>query len=408
MSAHKFRTLRAKEHPMRTRAKFRFLRTFSRDERGSVIIMLTVYLPVIVGLITLAADMSYVLWSRNMLQATAEAAALAGASQLPNGKAAALAAAKEYAAKNMPASRYGAVLKDADVAYGIWNDGCTSAACFQDSGAQSCETFKCNAVKATTRLAAANGNSLVLAFAPLVGISNFDVTATAVAKRGPRSGAQNKWYATIVEDISWSFSEELPSARAANQALLDCIDAYAVSGSKLGIALFTGVSPSPLYQDQIAVHGTGNYDTLKNKIQNINRCGSSGMPPCSGSNISSGMKSAIDAMCPQASSCPLPESAGAGQALIIVTDGIPNCGSQRNCSNTDLKNRAVEQANRAASEGIDVYTIYYGNSDSDAQWLASLVRGKGKAFKTPTASELKDKMRQACESGLELAHRLVW
>jgi Flp pilus assembly protein TadG len=396
-------------YPDRKSARKRFL----RDERGAVAIILTIYLPFLVGILTLAVDMSYVLWSRNMLQVTAESSALAAAWQLQQtgDKTSTILMAKQYAEKNMPAARYGATVKDADVVLRYWPANCGNISCSTiANSAGSCGANQCNAVEVTTKLAQSNNNALNLVFAQVVGFPTFNVTATAVAKTVPGSGSQNKWFATIVEDISSSFSQQLTNARAADQALLDCIYTNATAGgSKLGIALFTGVSPSTLYQSQITVDGTGNYDTLKNKISNIKQCGSSGMPPCSGSNVSAGMKSAIDSMCPQASTCPLPTSAGAGQALVIVTDGIPNCSSAiPNCSNSTLLNNAVAQANRAESEGIDVYTIYYGNSDSDANWLAGLVRGKGKAFKTPTATELKDKMKQVCESGLDLRQRLVW
>jgi Flp pilus assembly protein TadG len=377
------------------------------DERGAAAVILTIYLPFLVGLFTLAVDMSYVLWSRNMLQVTAEAAALAATTQLPD-KTASITLAKQYAQKNMSVARYGSVLKDADVVLGKWTDGCVAggAACFAAAGSQTCEAFKCNAVMVTTRQAATNGNALNLVFAPLIGLASFNVSATAIAKVGPGPGSQSKWNVVIVEDISSSFSEELPSAKAADLALLDCIKDNAAAGSKLGIALFTGVSPSTLYQGQLAVSESGNYNTLKNKISGIQRCDSPGMPKCSGSNVSSGMSAAITNMCPNASDCPLPTSSGSKQALVILTDGIPNCGSQPNCSNSSLKAKAVQQADRASSEGIDVFTIYYGDSDSDANWLATLVRGNGQSFKTPDPSKLAGLMQQVCTSSL--AHRLVW
>jgi hypothetical protein len=97
--------------------------------------------------------------------------------------------------------------------------------------------------------------------------------------------------------------------------------------------------------------------------------------------------------------------AGSREALVVVTDGIPNCGSTPNCSDTTLKNNAVSAANTAAADNMDVYTIYYGTSTSDAAWLATLIRGNGIALKTPTAAQLSTLMQQVCS---QMPHRLVW
>jgi len=103
-----------------------------RDERGVVAIMLTVYLPVMAGLFSLAVDMSYVLQTRNLLQVTAESAALAAASSLtavtanhscssdPNSVC---SIAQQYAAYNMPAAQYGNILPQANILVGNWQIG---------------------------------------------------------------------------------------------------------------------------------------------------------------------------------------------------------------------------------------------------------------------------------------------
>lgn len=54
-----------------------------------------------------------------MLQATADAAALAAAVDLPN-QGQALVAAKKYAKLNMPKAVHGEVLDPADVQFGAW------------------------------------------------------------------------------------------------------------------------------------------------------------------------------------------------------------------------------------------------------------------------------------------------
>jgi Flp pilus assembly protein TadG len=320
------------------------LKHLRRDERGAFLIMVTVYLPVIVGFFTLAVDMSYVLQSRNMLQVAAESAALAASSQLPD-QSAAVSFAKTYAAKNMPTVNYGNVVVDSDVVVGFWSQTCAGGTnCFVSAASSACGTG-CNAVQVTARQAPSNNNALQLIFAPLIGMAAYNVAATATAVYGTGTGAT--WNVNVVEDISQSFSQQLASARAADQALLTCVHTNAGSGSKFGISLFTGVSPNPSYQIPISATDATNYTNLQNKITGINQCGSSGMPVCSGSNIAAGMTQTIATLCP-GSSCS--SSSSTRQAMIIVTDGIPNCGSTPNCSNSGLQAAAITAANLALTD----------------------------------------------------------
>jgi Flp pilus assembly protein TadG len=372
------------------------LKDLLRDERGIAAIYMAVCLPVFMGFAALAVQGSYMISQRNMLQVTAEVAALAATAALPDPNAA-ISAAQTYAVKNMPAATYGNVLASSDIIVGKWTQGCAAGgqACFA-AGAT-----PYNAVKVTTRRSAANGNRMQSFYT--AGFSSFDIGATAIATFGAGTGA-GTWNAIIVEDISQSFATQLTNARAADQALLDCMQQNAATGSKLGITLFTGVSPSPAYQNRISVSDTTNYNTLKNKIKGINACDSAGMPACSGSNAAVGMNSALTQYCPS-TPCPSAGPTGSRQSIVIVTDGIPNCGSTRNCSDATLKSNAVSAANTAAANNIDVYTIYYGTSSSDAAWLATLIRGNGTALKTPTAAQLPTLMQQICS---QMPHRLVW
>ena len=87
------------QHPGRKPSLMNLL----RDEHGAILIITTIYLPVIIGFFTLAVDMSYVLRTRNMLQLAAESAALAASSQLPD-PTNSVSLAQTYATKNMPAA----------------------------------------------------------------------------------------------------------------------------------------------------------------------------------------------------------------------------------------------------------------------------------------------------------------
>ena len=96
------------------------IRALLRDERGSTITMFAVFLMACVGFAAIAIDGGYLYSLKNKLQTTADAAALAAVTQLPDENAV-RTTALEYAAKNMPASEHGGVLDDDDIVVGNWD-----------------------------------------------------------------------------------------------------------------------------------------------------------------------------------------------------------------------------------------------------------------------------------------------
>src|SRR5262245_19802929 len=114
---------------MNQRSKLKFvLKRLARDQRGAAMVIVTMFLPVLVGVFSFATDMSYIYYTRNMLQVTAEAAALASTTQLPN-KTLTISLAKNYAEQNMPKASNGGgsgVLVDGDVVPGTWTNNCAA------------------------------------------------------------------------------------------------------------------------------------------------------------------------------------------------------------------------------------------------------------------------------------------
>ena len=90
------------------------------DRRGAIAPLGAMMLVFVIGFAALALDMGNNYVVKNQLQATADATALAGVSQLPD-EAAMVLEAQEYAEKNMSAADYGAVLVNADVIAGNWD-----------------------------------------------------------------------------------------------------------------------------------------------------------------------------------------------------------------------------------------------------------------------------------------------
>ncbi len=162
-----------------------------RDRRGAVGAWSAIMLVMLLGVAAFPIDMGFLWVLRDRLQATADASALAGASQLTTtpDPASVKAEAIAYAQKNMPPGGHGTVLADADVVLGHWHgkenhapgdpDLRTFVTNATGTAAPAGETT--NAVQVTTRRAEANGNAAPLFLAPLLGLSQADVVAQAIA-----------------------------------------------------------------------------------------------------------------------------------------------------------------------------------------------------------------------------------
>lgn len=145
--------------------------SFGRDESGSVLPVAVLFLTVVLGFASLVVDMGHGYVLRDQLQVSADAAALAGVSQISD-TVETKSAALDFAGKNMPASLHGAVLDSDDVVSGSWD---VQSKIFTVGGTGG------NAVQVTTRRAAANGNPAISFFASLFGLAQFDVAAISTA-----------------------------------------------------------------------------------------------------------------------------------------------------------------------------------------------------------------------------------
>jgi len=144
---------------------------FQRDDRGSVMPLVALCMTVILGFAALAIDLGQERALHTALEATADSAALAAASQLPNEKKA-RAAALEYAEKNMPPEQNGTVLADADIVFGTWYEGRRE---FVAGGPFT------NAVQVTVRRDQQNGNPAPTFFLQIFGKDHADISAVSLA-----------------------------------------------------------------------------------------------------------------------------------------------------------------------------------------------------------------------------------
>jgi len=148
-----------------------------QDRRGAFAPVTALCLTALISFAALAVDMGFNYYTRNKLQVTADASALAGASQLeflPD-QAPMVAAAVDYADKNMDFAEYGSVLVAGDVVAGNWDpDTRTFTAALEPM----------NAVMTTTRQEDASGNAVPAFLGGIAGFSSYDVSASAIATYG--------------------------------------------------------------------------------------------------------------------------------------------------------------------------------------------------------------------------------
>src|SRR5208283_5866863 len=129
----------------------------------------------------------------------------------------------------------------------------------------------------------ANGNPITLFFGGLVGYSSYDVSSTAVASYG----TGQTFNTIIINDLSQSFSGQLPSQQAADGAILNCIASASGPASRVGLTTINGHSWT---YEALTVAST-NQSAIQTKINAMSSCIS---PYCStGSNVASGIYSAI-------------------------------------------------------------------------------------------------------------------
>jgi len=137
------------------------------------LVWLALGMSTVFGSAALGVDMSYLYVLRNQLQQAADAAAMAGASELPDDDAA-RATAIEYAEKNLPLATHGMVLAAADVEIGHWDPAARSF---------TPDSLPNNALRATARRSKANGNAVALFFGRALGIADTDIAAAAIASQ---------------------------------------------------------------------------------------------------------------------------------------------------------------------------------------------------------------------------------
>jgi Flp pilus assembly protein TadG len=372
------------------------------ERRGAIAVLTALMLPALIASGPLFVDTGYLCFRTVLLRQTVHAAALAAAQTLSNyytsgtsSTAAIVSAAQNFALANSPSATYGTVVSAANVVVGNWNATTSTFTSLATSGGTAP-----NAVQVTGVNSAANGNPVKMFFAGLIGMSTMDLSSTATA-----SYATGQNFDTIIiNDLSQSFKSEIGNQRTADLAILNCVNASAGSATNFGITTIDG--HSSIYQPLL--QASTNLSSLETKINALNYCGTTGMPACSGSNVASGIYSAIHQFSSVSSTNTL-------KNIIIITDGVPNADTGTTyakadgtyatptsktpicstaCTDANLETMAEDQAGNAWAAGISVSTIYYSGDTAtgdEATYEAELARwrqGSGVSLVAPTAAKI--------------------
>jgi Flp pilus assembly protein TadG len=139
------------------------------SRRGNVLVLTAFGLVMIFSMVAFAIDIGYILHVNTELQRTADACAMAAVQRLPD-QSDAVAAAQAVAEQNK--GMEGPVLGLSDIVFGKWD---------RDTATFSPTTDGPNAVRVVVERTSARGNPLGLFFAPLIGSSYSDVSASATS-----------------------------------------------------------------------------------------------------------------------------------------------------------------------------------------------------------------------------------
>lgn len=361
------------------------MRAWVQKQRGVVAVVTLVMLVVLLGCTAFSVDVGYLFNVRAELQNAADAAALAGASGIPGGSAEIRARVHEFASKQVGLAKL--KLTDNDIVLGRWD---SKAGIFTPVIDE--EKERVDSVKVSADMESKRGNPVPLFFASIFGKSETDISARATAS----FGTADTWDVIIVQDVSGSFTDALGAAKQADEALIECLKDHTNNASRLGLVTFTGSEYLIHALDTIE----SGYDSLITKVRNLKSCcwfSCGSRPKCStGTHIAAGLNMAIDEFL--MAGLPDPDI---GRAIVLVSDGRPQ-STASGVSDEELRDQAEAAADRAWSEGITIFTVYYAGSSStpeeDVKFLETLIRGKGTFSATPNPEDLTTLVWRVCAS----------
>ena len=155
----------------------RMISSFGRDQRGAIMVLAAPMMLILGGMAAMGVDAVNAYTMHEKLRTAAEAAATAGIHAVADADEARRLATL-FGERNRPEGVTGTVISEAEIEIGRWN-----VANRTFSTTPGAEPF--NAVRATASLTTNKGNPLPAWFGGLLGVSSFDLSASAVAVLQP-------------------------------------------------------------------------------------------------------------------------------------------------------------------------------------------------------------------------------
>lgn len=363
------------------------LAKFRSSEGGSILVHVGLTLPVLLGIASLAVDWSNVLQTQRALQASTDAAALAGASTITgkNTPSQVITAATGYGSSS--GQKNSQAVAGATVASGFPQIKCLTTIGIACTGLEGGNTV---VVKQTATVG--------LFAAQALGLATVEISATATAVRG---GASLPLNVMFVLDTTASMNTADARCSIANATRLQC----ALSGmqaimqqldpatAQIGLMVFPGLSNAaqvpyefcnpkraistapysgtPVYQviglsatptaggGASTDYRTGSSTALNTSSNLVKSAG--GDPTCSGVQAPGGQGTYYADVINAAQAALVAASRpGVQNVIIFLSDGDANSNKVAAPKSTNQCHQAVTAAQNAAKAGTWVYSIAYG------------------------------------------------
>jgi Flp pilus assembly protein TadG len=404
----------------------------TNNRRGNYMMTMGAMAPILMGFAALSVDVSYINIAQVQAQHVADAASHGAfiGFRFTNDFGVGNDAAQLMTDENLIGDTPGTLVS---VRYGEWDFG--NRVFTPNNGFV-------NAAEAVVQRTQADGNPLDLFFAPMLGRNTWDVRGVGVTAGRSRQ-------IVIVQDVSCSFDNDIDNSRDADVAFLNYMAANPYPDDLLGMTLFGGRTWYPVLQPlasiQANMHTGGSVDGKPNgmlaRFQSVDYCDD--LPKWSWAE-------------PRQNECNTTQARGLiqardefiargdrreFQAVILISDGHPNSGltgddsfNGKNGGKADSEMAANQlwgktnggadartwsykarecrytwkpdcgtKTNRLYSNtyfdgGVHVWTVTFKNGGGDFSWMGTLVKGMGRAYETPDASELDDIMIEIASS----------
>ena len=344
-----------------------------RVRHGISLIYVTVLMVVLIGFVSFAVDLGRLQLAKTQLQTATDAAARYGATGLNSGVATVKSMVVAAAAENQVDGSPLVIDPNNDIEFGIWNPA-TRTFTPVTGAAQS--TAK--ALRVTGRRVASRGTAVPLSFASLLGLSTIDLRFSCVVNASSISDD-----VFLLQDITTSFTAQLPDAKIADKGLLDSL--YTSGGAgRLAVAVHTGWGATLAPFTNIS----SNYTYLSSTINSIQIAGSPGMPVASGTDIASGFDEAVSAFTASGYVSPT-----GSKTVVLVSDGQPSAnssGKHPTLDSNQLLTLAQTRADTLWANNVHIYVVFMDadNDNTAATRLRTLIRGTGEFVRVSDPTQL--------------------